>query len=219
MLVTNFQAQAFGTNCWILASGRGRECVVVDPGMPNVLPELESKLIEFDIKPVAILVTHGHLDHTFSVQPICDGYQIPAMIHNLDRELLLHPERALSIEFVTQVAGMHWKEPADIVEISDGDKFNLVGLNFQVIHAPGHTKGSIMFRVEDATEQALISGDVLFAGSIGRTDLPGGSWSDMQRSLKEKVLPLPDFLQVLPGHGPETNIGRERKYNQFLNAI
>lgn len=219
MLVTNFQAQAFGTNCWILATGKGRECVVIDPGMPNVLPELESKLTEFSLNPVAIMVTHGHLDHTFSVQPICDGYEIPAMIHPLDRELLLHPELALSSEFVSQVSGIAWKEPEKIVEISDGEEFNLVGLNFQALHAPGHTKGSLMFRVHDSSDEALISGDVLFAGSIGRTDLPGGSWSEMQKSLKEKVLPLPDSLPVLPGHGPETKIGRERKYNQYLNSL
>jgi glyoxylase-like metal-dependent hydrolase (beta-lactamase superfamily II) len=219
MLVTNFQAQAFATNCWILATGVGQECLVVDPGMPYVGPELEEKFKEFDLKPVAILVTHGHLDHTFSVQPICDGYQIPAMIHKFDRELLLHPEFALSPEFVSQVAGSTWYEPQKIVELNDEESFNLVGMNLQVIHAPGHTKGSIMFRVSDSAEEVLISGDVLFAGSIGRTDLPGGSWSDMQKSLKEKVLPLPDALQVLPGHGPETNIGRERKYNQYLQAL
>ncbi|MGI9199384.1 MAG: MBL fold metallo-hydrolase [Candidatus Nanopelagicaceae bacterium] len=213
MLVTNFQAQAFATNCWILATGRGQECIVVDPGMPNVSEELNQKLTEFDLKPVAILVTHGHLDHTFSVQPICDGYEIPAMIHRADRELFLHPERAHGADFINQLSGIKWQEPKQIKELSDGDEFEIVGMKFKVLHAPGHTKGSIMFEVDN---EVLISGDVLFAGSIGRTDLPGGSWSDMVRSLKQKVLTLPDSLQVLPGHGPETSIGRERKYNQFL---
>ena len=213
MLITNFQAQAFATNCWIMASGRGEECIVVDPGMPNVSEQLNEKLREFDLKPVAILVTHGHLDHTFSVQPICDGYQIPAMIHSDDRELFLHPERAHGAEFISQLTGIDWLEPKQIVELKDGQEFELVGMKFKAIHAPGHTKGSVMFSVDN---EVLISGDVLFAGSIGRTDLPGGSWDSMQRSLREKVLPLSDELQVLPGHGPETSIGRERKYNQFL---
>ena len=186
---------------------------MVDPGMPNVSEQLEEKLREFDLKPVAILVTHGHLDHTFSVQPICDGYQIPAMIHSADRELFLHPERAHGAEFIAQLSGIDWIEPKEIVELQDGQEFELVGMKFKAIHAPGHTKGSTMFLVESET---LISGDVLFAGSIGRTDLPGGSWDSMQKSLREKVLPLSDELQVLPGHGPETSIGRERKYNQFL---
>ena len=186
---------------------------MVDPGMPNVSEQLNEKLREFDLKPVAILVTHGHLDHTFSVQPICDGYQIPAMIHSDDRELFLHPERAHGAEFISQLTGIDWLEPKQIVELKDGQKFELVGMKFKAIHAPGHTKGSVMFSVDN---EVLISGDVLFAGSIGRTDLPGGSWDSMQRSLREKVLPLSDELQVLPGHGPETSIGRERKYNQFL---
>jgi glyoxylase-like metal-dependent hydrolase (beta-lactamase superfamily II) len=216
MLVTNFQAQAFATNCWILSTGRGQECIVVDPGMPNVSQELAEKLREFELKPVAVLVTHGHLDHTFSVQPICDGYEIPAMIHSDDRELLLHPERAHGAEFIAQLSGIKWQEPREIVELKDNQNFELVGLKFRAIHSPGHTKGSVMFEVNS---EILISGDVLFAGSIGRTDLPGGSWSAMQKSLREKVLPLPDVMQVLPGHGPETSIGRERKYNQFLQNL
>jgi len=186
---------------------------VVDPGMPNVSEQLDEKLREFDLKPVAILVTHGHLDHTFSVQPLCDGYQIPAMIHSDDRELFLHPERAHGAEFISQLSGIDWLEPKEVVELNDGQEFEIVGLNLKAIHAPGHTKGSTMFLINN---EALLSGDVLFAGSIGRTDLPGGSWDSMQRSLREKVLPLSDELQVLPGHGPETSIGRERKYNQFL---
>lgn len=189
---------------------------MVDPGMPNVSEQLDEKLKEFDLKPVAILVTHGHLDHTFSVQPICDGYEIPAMIHADDRELLLHPERAHGAEFMAQLSGIKWLEPSRIVELQDNQIFDLVGLQFKAIHAPGHTKGSLMFEVNG---EVLISGDVLFAGSIGRTDLPGGSWSAMQKSLREKVLPLPDVMQVLPGHGPETSIGRERKYNQFLQDL
>lgn len=189
---------------------------MVDPGMPNVSEQLDEKLKEFNLKPVAILVTHGHLDHTFSVQPICDGYEIPAMIHSDDRELLLHPERAHGAEFMSQLSGINWIEPKRIVELQDNQIFDLVGLQFKAIHAPGHTKGSVMFEVNG---EVLISGDVLFAGSIGRTDLPGGSWSAMQNSLREKVLPLPDVMQVLPGHGPETSIGRERKYNQFLQDL
>ena len=216
MLVTNFQAQAFATNCWILSVGRGQECIVVDPGMPNVSEQLSEKLAEFDLKPVATFITHGHLDHTFSVQPICDGYGIPAMIHSDDRELLLHPELAHGADFIAQLSGIDWVEPNEVIELTDNQKFVLVGLQFKAIHAPGHTQGSVMFEVNG---ELLISGDVLFAGSIGRTDLPGGSWSAMQKSLREKVLPLPDSMQVLPGHGPETSIGRERKYNQFLHNL
>lgn len=186
---------------------------MVDPGMPNVSQQLSEKLAEFDLKLVSVIVTHGHLDHTFSVQPICDGYGIPAMIHSDDRELFLHPERAHGAEFISQLTGIKWQEPSTVIELKDNQEFELVGLKFKSLHSPGHTKGSTMFLVDD---EILISGDVLFAGSIGRTDLPGGSWDAMQKSLRNKVLPLPDSIQVLPGHGPETSIGRERKYNQFL---
>jgi hydroxyacylglutathione hydrolase len=135
------------------------------------------------------------------------------MIHSDDRELLLHPERAHGAEFIAQLSGIEWIEPNEVIELKDNQIFDLVGLQLKAIHAPGHTRGSVMFEVNG---EVLISGDVLFAGSVGRTDLPGGSWSAMQKSLREKVLPLPDVMQVLPGHGPETSIGRERKYNQFL---
>ena len=200
---------------------------MVDPGMPNVSQQLSERLSEFNLKPVAVLVTHGHLDHTFSVQPICDGYGIPAMIHSDDRELLLHPERAHGAEFISQLAGIKWQEPTTIKELNDNDQFELVGLKIRAIHAPGHTKGSTMFVIDGAKESSvngsdssiLLSGDVLFAGSIGRTDLPGGSWQEMEKTLRNKVLPLPDSLQVLPGHGPETTIAHERKYNQFLTNI
>ena len=199
----------------------------MDPGMPNVSQQLSERLSEFNLKPVAVLVTHGHLDHTFSVQPICDGYGIPAMIHSVDRELLLHPERAHGAEFISQLAGIKWQEPTTIKELNDNDQFELVGLKIRAIHAPGHTKGSTMFVIDGAKESSvngsdssiLLSGDVLFAGSIGRTDLPGGSWQEMEKTLRNKVLPLPDSLQVLPGHGPETTIAHERKYNQFLTNI
>mgnify|MGYP006268760433 FL=1 len=195
--------------------------------MPNVSQQLSERLSEFNLKPVAVLVTHGHLDHTFSVQPICDGYGIPAMIHSDDRELLLHPERAHGAEFISQLAGIKWQEPTTIKELNDNDQFELVGLKIRAIHAPGHTKGSTMFVIDGAKESSvngsdssiLLSGDVLFAGSIGRTDLPGGSWQEMEKTLRNKVLPLPDSLQVLPGHGPETTIAHERKYNQFLTNI
>ena len=138
------------------------------------------------------------------------------MIHSADRELFLHPERAHGAEFMSQLSGIQWSEAKEIVELKDNQEFDLVGMRFKALHAPGHTKGSTMFEVTDGESEVLVSGDVLFAGSIGRTDLPGGSWDAMQRSLREKVLPLTDSLQVLPGHGPETTIGRERKYNQFL---
>jgi len=213
MLITGFPAQMYATNCWVLATGEGSECIVIDPGMPDVSLELAELLSKHRLKPVATLLTHGHLDHTFSVVPICDGYGIPAYIHSEDRNLLVNPSAAVSAEFRTTLSGMSFSEPKEVKELKSGEEFELVGLKIKAIHSPGHTRGSLMFLVDGGT---LLSGDVLFAGSIGRTDLPTGSNSDMQKTLINKVLSLSDQIRVLPGHGPETKIGYERKNNPYL---
>lgn len=213
MLVAGFPAQMYATNCWVLATGEGSECIVIDPGMPDVSLELAELLSKHRLKPVATLLTHGHLDHTFSVVPICDGYEIPAYIHSEDRNLLINPSAAVSAEFRTTLSGMSFSEPKEVKELKSGEEFELVGIKIKAIHSPGHTRGSLMFLVDGET---LLSGDVLFAGSIGRTDLPTGSNSDMQKTLINKVLSLSDQIRVLPGHGPETKIGYERKNNPYL---
>lgn len=213
MLIASFPAPAFGTNCWIIASGRGQECLVVDPGMPDVSDLVAMLCDEHDLKPVATLVTHGHLDHTFSVAPICDGYSIPAYIHSEDRALLLHPERAISETFAETLEGMVFTEPFDVRELRNGEVLDFVGLKIKAIHAPGHTRGSLVYAIND---EVLISGDVLFAGSIGRTDLPTGSARDMEETLQKKLWPLPDEMRVLPGHGRETTIGEERRVNPYF---
>ena len=216
MLVASFAAPMYATNCWVIASAPGAECVVIDPGMPDVTDQLSVILDEFKLKPVAVIATHGHLDHTFSIRPIADGYEIPAYIHSEDRACLIHPERAVSPEWGATLAAMEFVEPHDVRELRNGDILELVGLSFKAIHAPGHTRGSLMFEVSD---EILVSGDVLFAGSIGRTDLPTGSAKDMDETLRKKVLPLGDHLRVLPGHGLETTMAHERKHNPYLNLL
>jgi len=163
-----------------------------------------------------VLLTHGHLDHTFSVVPLADGYEIPAYIHSEDRKALLNPGSLLGKELASSVSAMSWSEPSQILELRNNQKFEAVGLDITAIHAPGHTAGSLMFTVND---EVLISGDVLFAGSIGRTDLPSGSQEAMQRTLASKVLPLADHLRVLPGHGPDTTIEYERRTNPYLKQL
>jgi glyoxylase-like metal-dependent hydrolase (beta-lactamase superfamily II) len=220
MLIASFAAPAFATNCWIISTGRGQECVVVDPGMPDVSDQISLICQENDLKPVAVLITHGHLDHTFSVLPTCDGYGIPAYIHVEDRGLLVHPERALSAQFAAGLAGVVFSEPAHVRELKNNDLLSMVGLQIKVAHSPGHTRGSVLYEISDETgESALLSGDVLFAGSIGRTDQPTGSANDMENTLRKKIWPLPDSLRVLPGHGPETTIGHEKRVNPFLKEL
>jgi glyoxylase-like metal-dependent hydrolase (beta-lactamase superfamily II) len=216
MLIRVHPAPMYATNCWILAAEKGSECIIVDPGMPDISAEIEMIVEEEGLKPVAVLLTHGHLDHTFSVIPLADGYGIPAYIHSEDRRALLHPESVHGEEFIASLSGVTWSEPSEVRELKNNQRFDAVGLNITAIHAPGHTAGSLMFTVN---EEILISGDVLFAGSIGRTDLPSGSHEAMQRTLTTKILPLADHLRVLPGHGPDTTIEYERRTNPYLKQL
>ncbi|MGQ0631745.1 MAG: MBL fold metallo-hydrolase [Sporichthyaceae bacterium] len=219
MFIAGFPAAAFGTNCYVVATAPGQECVVVDPGI-DVVDELDALLREHSLQPVAVLLTHGHIDHTFSVTPVCGARGIPAWIHPGDRALLADPGRGMG-QLTTAMFGgrLEWTEPADIRLLADGVSVPLAGLEFVVDHAPGHTPGSVMFRLPadaDVGEPVLISGDVLFQGSIGRTDLPGGDYAQMLTSLATKVLPLADATIVLPGHGGATTIGSERASNPWL---
>jgi glyoxylase-like metal-dependent hydrolase (beta-lactamase superfamily II) len=219
VLVLGFPAAAFGTNCYVVAPAAGEQCVVVDPGM-EVGPRLDELLAEHRLDPVAVLLTHGHLDHTFSVTPVAGARGIPAWIHPGDRELLNDPLKGLSHETASLFGGrLQWTEPEDIRLLEDGAVMDLAGLHLVVDHAPGHTAGSVMFRAADGDDQWLLSGDVLFEGSIGRTDLPGGSFEAMMTSLATKCLPLDDRTMVLPGHGAATTIGRERVSNPYLVRV
>jgi glyoxylase-like metal-dependent hydrolase (beta-lactamase superfamily II) len=206
----------YATNCWVIAPKNGSECVVIDPGMPDVSPQLDEILKKHSLRPVAVIATHGHLDHTFSIQPIADGYSIPAYIHSLDRVALTHPERYLSPEFAATLSAIDFVEPGDVRELRNDEVVELVGMKFRAIHAPGHTAGSLVFVVDD---ELLVSGDVLFAGSIGRTDLPGGSAEAMETTLRKKIMPLADHLRVLPGHYAETTMATEKKNNPYLTAL
>jgi len=216
MLIRVHPAPMFATNCWVLASERGSECIIVDPGGPDVTPDIESIIAQENLKPVAVLLTHGHLDHTFSVVPLADGYSIPAYIHSNDRLALTRPEVLHGADFMATLSGKSWSEPVQVEELRNNQLFEAVGLSIKAIHAPGHTSGSLMFLVND---EVLLSGDVLFAGSIGRTDLPGGSHESMQKTLSTKVLSLSDHLRVLPGHGPDTTIEFERRTNPYLKEL
>jgi len=219
MLVVGFPAAAFDTNCYVLAPGPGGECVVVDPGV-DVEAHIDAVLSEFGLRPVAVLLTHGHLDHTFAVTPVCGAHGIPAWIHPDDRRLLEDPMLGVSEQSRAAFHGrLEWTEPDDVKLLTDGAVIELAGLQFTVDHAPGHTPGSVMFRLppDAQTHQpVLLSGDVLFRGSIGRSDLPGGSYEQMLQSLATKVLPLADETVVLPGHGDATSIGAERAANPYL---
>jgi glyoxylase-like metal-dependent hydrolase (beta-lactamase superfamily II) len=213
MLIAGFPAGAFQTNCYAVAPAAGEECVIVDPGQ-DAVEGIEEMLREHRLKPVAVLLTHGHLDHVWSVAPVCGARDIPAWIHPDDRHLLSDPSAGLSPGSASMFGGLTFSEPDDVRELSDGATLELAGMELVVDHTPGHTRGSVSFRLPD--EDIMFAGDLLFAGSIGRTDLPGGDYPTILRSLAAKCLPLPDDTVVLPGHGPQTTIGRERATNPYL---
>jgi hydroxyacylglutathione hydrolase len=227
VFVTGFPAAAFATNCYIVAPAPGEECIVVDPGI-GVVDRLADVLAEHRLRPAAVLLTHGHLDHVFSVTPVCGAHGVAASVHADDRYRLEDPSALLGPELKAMFDKQFktpWKEPDDVVELADGQRLTIAGLEVEVVHAPGHTEGSVMFALPGAPEgvdagapltSTVLSGDVLFAGSIGRTDLAGGSASAMRRSLREKVWPLADGTLVLPGHGPATTMARERATNPYL---
>ena len=216
MFIASFPAPMYATNCWIIAGKPGQECIIVDPGMPDISHEITAIIEENRQKPVAALITHGHLDHTYSVKPLADGYAIASYIHSEDREYLLKPQGAHGAEFIATLDAMSFEEPKDTRNLRHGDLLEILDMKITAIHSPGHTKGSTMFSIND---ELLVSGDVLFAGSIGRTDLPSGSAEAMVKTLKTRVLPLSDHLRVLPGHGPETTIKFERKNNPYLKEL
>ncbi len=220
VLIAGFPAGPWGTNCYVAATGPGSECVVIDPGK-DAAEGVAQVVREHRLKPVAVLVTHGHVDHMWCVAPVAGTYDATAWIHPADRHLLADPMAGMSRETTQMMLGGKYEfaEPDDVQELGDGQELELAGLRFVVDHAPGHTEGSVTFRSpyqrEDVSE-VMFSGDLLFAGSIGRTDLPGGDHPTMLRSLASKVLTLPDDVVVLPGHGEQTSIGRERATNPYL---
>ncbi len=224
MFIAGFPAGPWGTNCYVVSTGPGNECVVVDPGK-DAASGVADVVREHGLKPVAVLVTHGHVDHMWSVAPVAGTYDATAWIHPKDRHLLSDPMQGISAESAGMLLGSNatFAEPDDVRELGDGQALEIAGITFAVDHTPGHTEGSVTFRMPygeaagvPEISQVMFSGDLLFAGSIGRTDLPGGDHATILRSLSDKVLTLPDDVVVLPGHGEQTSIGRERVTNPFL---
>jgi glyoxylase-like metal-dependent hydrolase (beta-lactamase superfamily II) len=220
VLIAGFPAGPWAANCYVVATGPGAECVVVDPGK-DATAGVEEIVRQHRLKPVSVLVTHGHVDHMWCVAPVAGTYDATAYVHPADRHLLADPMAGMSAETTAMMLGGKYTfaEPDRVEELVDAQSIELAGITFTVDHTPGHTPGSITFRTpheqEDVSE-VMFAGDLLFSGSIGRTDLPGGDHSAMLRSLRDKVLTLRDDVVVLPGHGEQTSIGRERATNPFL---
>lgn len=214
MLVSSDSLWVAQTNCYVLAWGRGEPGVVIDA--PPDVERIGRLLATSDVTPVALLLTHGHVDHAGGGQAAERDLGVQAWVHPDDDFLTLHPGEQLRRLFGVTPPG-EYGPPASPLPLSHGQVLELAGFRIVARHTPGHTPGHVCFEVEG--EGTLFSGDQLFAGSIGRTDLPGGSFPDLIESMRTRVLDLDDDVRVLPGHGPQTTIGRERRTNPFLRDM
>jgi glyoxylase-like metal-dependent hydrolase (beta-lactamase superfamily II) len=219
VLVTGFPAGWLQCNCYVLAPSQGSDAIIVDPGQ-RAMPRLRKILDDNRLTPAAVLLTHGHIDHIWSAQKVADTYGCPAFIHPEDRAMLTDPIKGFGPRLAQFAVGAMFGEPRQVVELDrDGDKIELAGMTVTVDHTPGHTRGSVCFRVSHPPGDISFTGDTLFKQSVGRTDLDGGSGRDLYASIVEKLLVLDDATVVLPGHGPKTTIGAERRLNPFLEGL
>ncbi|HKF00481.1 MAG TPA: MBL fold metallo-hydrolase [Actinomycetes bacterium] len=214
MLVTGFTTGAFQANCYLVAPGPRSEAVVIDPGQ-DALGPIRELCERHHLRPAAAVLTHGHLDHVWTVAPLAGAHGIPAWIHPRDRHLLTDPLAGLGDELRSLLPGLELAEPDDVRELADGEVLDLAGVRLVADHTPGHSPGHVTLR----SEGVLFSGDLVFAGSVGRTDLPGGSTDELLASIAASVLPLPDDTVLLPGHGPRTTLGHERATNPYLAGL
>lgn len=217
------------TNCWVVRSASSSsECVLID--VPPEPEKVAALLKERSLRVVAIIATHGHIDHIGGVPALVErnenldahGRQaVPVHLHPADRHMMRDPVGNSGMLGQALVeAGLSTREPEIVEDISDGQIISGAGLRFRAIHTPGHTQGSTCFLADVGDLPPLLfSGDHLFAGSIGRTDLPGGSMEALMHSMEAKILPMSDVTVVLPGHGGTTTIGQERATNPFLRDI
>ncbi len=219
MQIAGLRLWIAGTNAWVVApGGYGGECVLVDapPDPGAILGHLE----EHGLRLVAILATHGHVDHVGGVGETSrlQGHDVAVHIHDGDRHMLLDPiATSGTLGQILEYEDLDLRPPELLAGLDDGQKVSGAGMTFTAMHTPGHTQGSTCFLLEvDGEAPILFSGDHLFAGSIGRTDLPGGNRAQLMASMAAKILPLDDAVQVLPGHGDTTTIGKERATNPFI---
>ncbi len=191
------------TNCYLIFNEETKKGFIVDPAAQA--ERIKQSLSRLDVTPEAVLLTHGHFDHMMAAEELKTYYQIPVYAHRDEQILLSDPARNLSAFWASPV-----KLQADCF-LEDSEEIEIAGIEMKVIHTPGHTKGGVCYYLKQ--DHVLIAGDTLFCESYGRTDFPGGSVRELFSSLREKLFSLEDQVIVYPGHGQETNIGYEKRYN------
>lgn len=217
-MIKRFTFNHYEVNCYVVfddrvpTTGEKRQCAIVDPACEASFEDsqLLQYLDEQRLAPTMVLLTHAHVDHIAGLRQVCEHFKLPVTMHRDGRKLLRQAE-AYGAIMGFAVDNM---EDLDVVEIDDGEVLKVGGLDVECRYVPGHCPGSMCFVV--AADRAVITGDALFHFSIGRTDLPGGDYATLIDKLKTRVMILPDDYTVLPGHGIESQIGKERKYNSFL---
>lgn len=217
-MIKRFTFNHYEVNCYVVfddrvpTTGEKRQCAIVDPACEASFEDsqLLQYLDEQRLTPTMVLLTHAHVDHIAGLRQVCEHFKLPVTMHRDGRKLLRQAE-AYGAIMGFAVDNM---EDLDVVEIDDGEVLKVGGLDVECRYVPGHCPGSMCFVV--AADRAVITGDALFHFSIGRTDLPGGDYATLIDKLKTRVMTLPDDYTVLPGHGIESQIGKERKYNSFL---
>lgn len=195
------------TNCYIVYTEDTKKAVIIDPAADSrrITEEIDS----LGVTPEAVLLTHGHFDHMLAADSLRNGYHVPVCIFKEDAELLKQPDRNCSEQFLHMSYGISADE-----ELEDGQNLRFLDGAITVIATPGHTEGSCCYYVEK--EDILFSGDTLFQGSVGRTDLPTGRAAKLVTSIREKLFTLPEQTLVLSGHGDQTTIGEEKQYNPYV---
>ena len=210
-----FQFNPLGTNCVVLWADGSRFCTVADPGMSS--DEGERELLDYlsreGLTPDAILLTHGHFDHVWGVERLLSKFQVPVYMHPADKPIVT--DGASAFRGMQCMSFLCHSFPT--VDVADGGEVTTGGVTWKVLHTPGHTPGGVCYWSPE--NSVLLSGDTLFAGSIGRTDLTGGDYDQLMASIKERLLNLPGETDVIPGHGQPTTIAREGMYNPFLEPF
>ncbi|MBU4496117.1 MAG: MBL fold metallo-hydrolase [Acidobacteria bacterium] len=196
---------ALETNCYLVFCQETKECAVIDPGAQ---PEKIFQAVqEAGVRPIILINTHGHIDHIGANQDVKEHYNVPLYIHEDDEDMLSKSH----LSELSFLLGAKMSPPADGF-LTNGQRIKIGHGELQVLHTPGHSPGSICLFFD----RFLFSGDTLFNGGVGRTDLPGGSWKDLEESIRTKILVLDENLPVLPGHGPSTTVGNEKDSNPFI---
>ena len=211
-MIKQFTFNHFEVNCYLIVDTASRRCAIVDPAPEASFEDAQlTQYIEQEQLTVThILLTHAHVDHIAGLRQCCEHYHLPVSMHAEGRKLLRQAEAYGSVMgFAVDNMG-----DLEVVELGDGDMLKVGDIEVECRYVPGHCPGSLCFVVP--SEKAVLTGDALFHYSIGRTDLPGGDYPTLIDYLKRRILTLPDDYRVLPGHGIESQIGKERKYNSFL---